>query len=169
MAAHHRGASRRWMGGERQACRADMGAGGDESATEVAEEKPALVERRFVHPPAAGAPEPCLVLRRRRGQDPRRTEIPHAQPDRRVHPRMPGDPDRPQAELHRRHRRPVGPVHPPRHPWPYPLGPWPRVHRQGRAGVDCRRWRPRRVHRAGIALGERLLRELSTRSSATSY
>jgi len=28
----------------------------------------------------------------------------------------------------------------------YPLGPWPRVHRQGRTGVDCRRWRPHRVH-----------------------
>ena len=40
------------------------------------------------------------------------------------------------------------------------IGPRPRVRRQGRTGVDCRGWRPHRVHRAGIALGERVLREL---------
>jgi hypothetical protein len=65
-----------------------------------------------------------------------RTEVPHARSDRRVHPRVPGDPGRSQAELHRRHRRPVGPAHPPRHPWPHPLRPWPGVHCQGRTGMD---------------------------------
>ena len=55
--------------------------------------------------------EPRLVLRLRRGPDPRRKEVPNAQPHRRVHPRMPGDPGRPEASVDRRHRRPVRPVH----------------------------------------------------------
>src|SRR3712207_8185467 len=45
------------------------------------------------------APEPRLVLRLRRGPHPRRTEVPHAQGHRRVHPRVPGDPGGSAPEL----------------------------------------------------------------------
>ena len=80
----------------------------------AAEARTALADGRILHPASAGAPQPCLVLRLRRGPDPRRTEVPHAQHHRRVHPRVPGDPRRPQAQGHRRDRRALRSVHPAR-------------------------------------------------------
>jgi hypothetical protein len=56
-------------------------------------------------------PNHVCTSRLRRGPDPRWEDVPHAQPDRRVHPGVPGDPDRPEAPTHRRHRCPVRPVH----------------------------------------------------------
>jgi hypothetical protein len=42
--------------------------------------------------------KPCLVLRLRRGPHPQRTEVPHAQHHRRVHPRVPGNAGQPPAK-----------------------------------------------------------------------
>ena len=56
--------------------------------------------------------------------------------DRRVHARMPGDPDRPKAEVRRRDRRLVGSVPPSRRPRTHPFGQWPGVRGQGRARLD---------------------------------
>ena len=48
--------------------------------------RPALADGRIMHPAAARAPQSRLVLRLCRGPHPRRTEVPHAQRHRRVHP-----------------------------------------------------------------------------------
>ena len=151
-----------------EAGRADLAAGGAEGPAKATQEGPALAERRLVHPSAARASEPRLVLRLRRGPDPRRKEVPHAQHHRRVHPGMPGDPGRPEARVDRRHRRAVGPVHPARRARPHPVRQRPGVHRQGGAGLDRRRRRQDRLHRARAAHGRTATARASTPSSATS-
>src|SRR6184192_1968744 len=51
---------------------------------------------------------------------------------------MPGHPRIPPAQIHRRHRRFVGPVHPARRPRAHPFRQWPGVRRHSGAGVDRR-------------------------------
>ena len=82
---------------------------------------------------ASPAPQSRLVLRFCRGPDPRWTEISHAQCDRRVHPRMSGDPGRPQAQGHRCDRGVVRSLHPAWRAWPHPVrqSSWPRPCRSG--------------------------------------
>ena len=63
-------APRRGLGGESEARRADLAAGGAQGASEAAQEGAALAGRRILRPPAARASEPCLVLRLRREPDP---------------------------------------------------------------------------------------------------
>ncbi len=53
--------------------------------------------------------------------------------DRRVYPRMPGNPGGAQAEGRRRDRRAVGPVHPARRAWTHPFRQWHGVHCHGGA------------------------------------
>ena len=76
---------------------------------------------------------------------------------------MSGDPHRSQAQGHRRHRRPLGPVHPTRRAWPHPFRQRAGVHRQGRTRVDHSCRGQDRLHRARQPLGERLCRELQAR------
>ena len=123
-------------------------AGGAQGARQAAQEEPALAQRRLLPSAAAGAPEPRLVLRLRRGPDTRRAQAPHARRRRRVRPRVPGDQGGPEPELGRRRRPALGPVHPARHPRPCPPRQRARVRRQGRAGVDRRGRRHDGLHRA---------------------
>ncbi len=97
-------AAGRRLGREREAGGADLAAGGAESAEKTTEEGPALAERRLLRAAAAGAGEPCLVLRLRRGPHARRAEVPHALRRRRVHSGVAGDPGGPEAQLQRRDR-----------------------------------------------------------------
>ena len=73
--ADHGAPSGSWLGGEREARRADMAAGGAQGSPEATEEEPALAQRRVLRPSAAGASEPRLVLRLRRGPDPRSSTL----------------------------------------------------------------------------------------------
>src|SRR5262249_17360516 len=75
----------------------------------------ALAGRWILHSAAAAAAQSCLVLRLCRGPHPRWTQVPDAQRARRVHPRMSGDPCRPQAQGDRCDRLSIRPVHPARH------------------------------------------------------
>ena len=99
------------LAGEPRAGRADLATGGAEGAVTAAEAGPALADGRLMHPAAPGASEPRVVLRLRRGSHPRRRQVPNAQCDRRVHARVPGDPGRSTAEVGRRDRRALRPVH----------------------------------------------------------
>lgn len=54
---------------------------------------------------------------------------------------------------------------PARRSWPCTIRQWPRVHRQGRAGLDNRCRRQDRLHRARQSMGEWLLRELQLEAS----
>ena len=63
-------AARCGLGGEHQACRADMATGGAERFPEATKEGPSLAQRRVLHPSAARTAEPCLVVRLRREPDP---------------------------------------------------------------------------------------------------
>ena len=63
-------AARCGLGGEHQACRADMATGGAEGSPEATKEGPSLAQRRVLHPSPARTAEPCLVLRLRREPDP---------------------------------------------------------------------------------------------------
>src|SRR5215207_7410083 len=89
---------------QRQAGRADLATRGAEGPQEATQTRTALADERIVHPAAARASQPRLVLRLRRGPDARQTEVPDAQRHRRVHARVLGDPRRSQAQGHRRHR-----------------------------------------------------------------
>ena len=55
---------------EPEARRADLATGGAEGPDEAAQARAALVQRRLVRPAAAGAAQPRLVLRLRRGSHP---------------------------------------------------------------------------------------------------
>jgi transposase InsO family protein len=85
-----------------------------EGAAAPAQARAAVAGRRLLHPAQAGAAEPRLELRLRRGPHPRRAQVQDAERHRRVHPRVPGHPGRAQAQGHRRDRRAVRPVHPAR-------------------------------------------------------
>ena len=74
-----------------------------------------------------------------------------------VAPTGAGNPGRPEAPIDRRHRRLVRSLHPARCAGSYTVRQWPGVHRKGGAGMDRRRRREDRLHRAGVPLGERLL------------
>ena len=76
------------------------------------------------------------------------------------HPREPGNPCSAQAFLRRCHRCADRSVHPARRPGLGPIRQRTGVRRRNRAAVDRRSRRPHRLHRAGLALGERLYREL---------
>ena len=120
--------------------------------TEATEARPAVARRRLLHPAQGRAPQSRLVLRLRRGPHARGAQVPHAQHHRRVHPRMPGHPGIPQAQIHRRHRCALRPVHPAWRSRAHPLRQRARVHRQGRAGLDRsrRRQRPPTSHPAAL-------------------
>ena len=66
----HGAASGRRLGGQPQAGRAALAAGGAQGACQAAQARPAVAQRRLLHPAAAGTPEPRLVLRLRRGPYP---------------------------------------------------------------------------------------------------
>jgi hypothetical protein len=55
---------------ERSPVPLSMAAGGAQGARQATQEGPALAQRRLLHPAAADAPEPRLVLRLRRGPHP---------------------------------------------------------------------------------------------------
>ncbi len=165
--ADHGDAAGGGLGGERQARRADMAAGGAQSTAEVAEERSALAERQELYPSAAGASEPCLVLRFRRGPHPRRQAVPQAQHYRRVPPGAPGDPGRPEADPDGGHRRLVRPLHASRGvPCHVRSDNGPEfIARAGREWSAAGGPEPRSSSRA--ALGRMAAARVSTRSSAT--
>lgn len=67
---HHSTPSRGGLGGEREARRTHMAAGGSEGSCKTTKEEPALAEWRVLRRFAAGASKPRLVLRLRREPDP---------------------------------------------------------------------------------------------------
>ena len=73
---------------------------------------------------------------------------------------MPCDQGEAQTELDRGDRRADRPVHPTRRSRPHSFRLWPRVHSAASQGLDRSRRCQNRLHRAGITLGERLLRKL---------
>ena len=88
--------------------------------------------------------------------------------DRRVHPRVPGDPGEPQAELGRRHRRALGPVHPARRARAHPLRQRAGVHRQGASASGSPRSGRRPPTSSPAARGRTATARASTASCATS-
>ncbi len=58
------------LGGERQTGRTDLATRGAEGSRSTTQARASLAERGLMYRSAAGAPQPCLVLRLRRGSNP---------------------------------------------------------------------------------------------------
>lgn len=69
-------AARCRLDGEPQAGGADLAQGGAQDASAPAEARPAMAQRRVLHPAAAGISGACLGLRLRRRQNARRAQVP---------------------------------------------------------------------------------------------
>ena len=72
------------------------------------------------------------------------------------------------AQVDRRHRRAVGPVHPARRAQPYPFRQWHRVRRHSRAGVGWRCWAKTAYITPGSPWENGFVKKASTRDCATS-